>query len=413
MERRVAVIDLKSFYSSVECVCRHLDMFKTPLVCCDPYRSESSVVMSVTPYLKEVYGVPNVCRKRDLPKIKGMIFARPRMSYYLKMAAEVIRIFRKYVAEEDIHVYSVDESFLNLTPYLTLYQCSAEELVEKIKKDIYQTLGLIATAGIGDSLFLAKCALDQQGKKKAPYTATWTEKDSREKLWQIKKLTAIWGIANGTERHLKRIGVRTPKELGLADKNLLEEEFGVIGHQLHYLLNGHDESDIRSPYIPKEKSLHVGQTLIRDYKKEEAILLIKEMSDDLRKRLRQEDCLCRKIFLGIQFTHPYGFFGKEVTLPVATNGRNLLEKGFLSLYSLVPNYPIRQIYLAMNSLEKTKVIQGSLWANEQEEEKSLSLDYTLDSIQNLFGLNSVLRCSSLKKESTAKLRHEQIGGHRR
>ena len=138
MKKAIAVIDLKSFYSSVECACRHLDMFETPLVCCDPYRSDSSVVMSVTPYLKKVYGVPNVCRKRDLPKIKGMIYARPRMSYYLKMAAEVIRIFRNYVAEEDIHVYSVDESFLNIGPYLSLYQCTADELVERIKKDIHE-----------------------------------------------------------------------------------------------------------------------------------------------------------------------------------------------------------------------------------------------------------------------------------
>jgi len=141
MEQLIAVIDLKSFYASCECACRHLDIFKTPLVCCDPYRSSSSVVMSATPYLKKKYGIPNVCRRRDLPYVPGMIYAVPRMSYYLQMSAKVVSIFLDYVAEEDLHVYSVDESFLNLAPYLNLYHCSAEELVARIQKSIKDKLG--------------------------------------------------------------------------------------------------------------------------------------------------------------------------------------------------------------------------------------------------------------------------------
>jgi DNA polymerase V len=167
MEPCLAVIDLKSFYASCECSVRHLDIFTTPLVCCDPYRSSSSIVMSATPYLKKKYGIPNVCRRRDLPIVPGMIYAVPRMSFYLKMSAKVVSIFLDYVAEEDLHVYSVDESFLNLGPYLNLYHCTAEELVARIQKTIWEKLGLIATAGIGPNMFLAKIALDNEGKKKA------------------------------------------------------------------------------------------------------------------------------------------------------------------------------------------------------------------------------------------------------
>ena len=148
MKRTIAVIDLKSFYASCECACRHLDPFSTPLVCCDPYRSGSSVVMSVSPFLKERYGIPNVCRRRDLPDIDGMIYAIPRMSYYLKVSAKVLSIFLDYVALEDIHVYSVDESFLDLTSYLSYYRCSPETIVKRIQGDIKRKLGITATAGI-------------------------------------------------------------------------------------------------------------------------------------------------------------------------------------------------------------------------------------------------------------------------
>ena len=152
MERIVAAIDLKSFYASCECACRHLDIFTTPLVCCDPYRSSSSIVMSATPYLKKKYGIPNVCRRRDLPVVPEMIYAVPRMSYYLQMSAKVVSIFLDFVAEEDLHVYSVDESFLNLGPYLNLYRCTPEELVARIQRTIKKKLGLVATAALGPNM---------------------------------------------------------------------------------------------------------------------------------------------------------------------------------------------------------------------------------------------------------------------
>ena len=128
MEEVYAVIDLKSFYASCECAARGLDIFSTPLVVADKTRSANSIVMSTTPFLKANYGIPNVCRIGDLPKVPGMIFAKPRMAYYLEMSAKVVSIFLDFLDEEDVHVYSVDESFLYLTPYLSLYQMPAEEL---------------------------------------------------------------------------------------------------------------------------------------------------------------------------------------------------------------------------------------------------------------------------------------------
>lgn len=414
MERTIAVIDLKSFYASVECASRHLDMFETPLVCCDPNRSESSVVMSVTPYLKKRYGVPNVCRKRDLPDIPGLIFARPRMEYYLKVAADVVRIFREFVSAEDIHVYSVDESFLNIGPYLTLYGVSAEEIAERIKKRIKERLGLTATAGIGDSMFMAKCALDHEGKKAPPYTARWTREDAEKKLWNVSSLEKIWGIAGGTKARLARLGIRTAKELGEADRDFLEEQLGVMGAQLSDLMQGIDESNMRSPYVPREHSLHIGQTLIRDYKKEECRLLFLEMGDDLRRRLRKEGMLVGKVQLGVSFGGMGGGYMKEAAFSYPTGDRCLVEELTLSLYSGIPDgLPIRQLHLAYGSLSPDEGEQGLLSFSLEDMEKRRGLDRSMDRIADRFGESALLRCSSLLGHSTAKTRHGQIGGHRR
>ena len=239
------VIDLKSFYASCECAARGLDPFKTPLVVCDPTRGPSTIVMSSTPYLKANYKIPNVCRRRDLPHLEDMIYAQPRMAYYIEMSSRVVSIFMDHVAEEDIHVYSIDESFLNIGPYLSLAKQTPEEFVHEIQKQIYEELGLTATAGIGPNMFLAKIALDNEGKKRPPYIAHWTEKDVPTKLWSISPITEIWGISRGTEAHLKRIGIRSMKELAHCDRGFLEEEFGVMGLQLHDLANGIDRTDIR------------------------------------------------------------------------------------------------------------------------------------------------------------------------
>lgn len=413
MEKCVAVIDLKSFYASCECSARHLDIFSTPLVCCDPYRSSSSIVMSATPYLKKKYGIPNVCRRRDLPRVPGMIYAVPRMSFYLQMSAKVNSIFLDYIAEEDLHVYSVDESFLNLGPYLNLYHCSAEVIVSKIQKDIKEKLGLVATAGIGPNMFLAKIALDQEGKKHEPYIAHWDYEDVPTKLWKVNPITEIWGIAGGTSSHLARIGIHSLKELAEADVALLSKEFGVMGYQLHQLANGIDDSDIECKYEPKEKGLSNGQTLRRDYFKNEAILLLREMNDDLARRLRETGAMARKVSLWIGYGHDGGSYAKQMTLPLLTDQTDSLYAGIAELFALAPDLPIRGLGISYGQLRQSEKEQLSLFEEPEVSQERKRLDESLDMIRSVYGSNSVLRCSSLLDGSTAKQRHEQIGGHKR
>jgi len=413
MEKCVAAIDLKSFYASCECSARHLDIFTTPLVCCDPYRSSSSIVMSATPYLKKKYGVKNVCRRRDLPLVKGMIYAVPRMSFYLQMSAKVNAIFLDYVAEEDLHVYSVDESFLNLGPYLNLYHCSPEEIVSRIQKDIKDKLGLVATAGIGPNIFLAKIALDHEGKKREPYIAHWDYEDVPTKLWAISPITEVWGIAHGISGHLARIGIHSLRELAQADVSLLTKEFGIMGHQLHELANGRDESDIECKYVPKEKGLSNGQTLRRNYHKDEALLLLREMNDDLAARLRETGAVAGRVSLWLGYSNERGSYAKQMTLPIASDDTDCLYEGIADLMRGAPDLPMRGLGISYGQLRQSGHEQLSLFEDGSESLERKRLDESLDTIRSVFGKNSVLRCSSLLQGSTAKQRHEQIGGHKR
>ena len=410
MEKVIGIIDLKSFYASCECAVRHLDIFKTPLVCCDPYRSESSVVMSVTPYLKERYGVSNVCRKRDLPTIPGMIYAVPRMSYYLQVSSYVVNIFLKYVSYEDLHVYSVDESFLNLGPYIKMYG-SPERMIQLIQQEIFNRLGLIATAGIGPNMFLAKIALDNEGKKKKPFLAHWTYEDVPTKLWKIKPIDKIWSIAEGTKNHLARIGINSLEGLAKANSKLLEREFGVMGLQLKNLANGRDDSDIREKVIPLNPSLSNGQTLRKPLSPNECVLLLREMTDELAIRLRKENYLAEKI--GVWANMENGSYSKEMSIPYPTDSTKELFQGIQhAFFEKIPCEKIYGLGISFGKLSKKQQVQLSLFEDVFQKEKEERFDDVMDKIRETYGRNAIFRCSALLENSTIRQRHMQIGGHR-
>ncbi|MBQ7250531.1 MAG: hypothetical protein IJS37_04215 [Bacilli bacterium] len=411
-----AVIDLKSFYASCECAARGLDIFSTPLVVADKSRSQNSIVMSATPFLKARYGVPNVCRIGDLPDVPNMIFATPRMSYYVEMSAKVVSLFLNYVAEEDLHVYSIDESFLRLTPYLKLNNCDAETLVGRIQKDIMDQFGLTATCGMGPNMFLAKACLDNEGKKRPPYRAYWGEKDIKTKLWAISPITKVWGINRGISGHLHRLGIRSLEALAKADVKLLNKEFGIMGYQLHNLANGIDETDITVKYVPKDTSLTQGQVLMRDYSALEGELILKETVDELCVRLRKANQMtsCVSIYVGYASTEQEGGFHHQCALNVPTDDNDELYACLLVLYRhYVGNRKIRNLSIAFSKLRSYDSPSQLSFLNDQKElEEKRSLRLALDFIAGMYGKNAVLRASSLTDASTIKERHGYIGGHR-
>ena len=416
MENEVyAVIDLKSFYASCECAARGLDIFSTPLVVADKSRSANSIVMSATPYLKAHYRIPNVCRILDLPDVPNMIYAKPRMAYYVETSAKIVSLFLDFVAEEDLHVYSIDESFLRLTPYLKMNDCSADELVATIQQEIKTRFGLTATAGMGPNMFLAKACLDNEGKKAPPYRAYWGEKDVEAKLWSVSPITKTWGIAGGIGRRLSRMGIRSLEALAKTSPEALEREFGIIGLDLYDMARGVDRTDITKKYVPKETSLSQGQVLMRDYSPAEAKLIVKELVDELCVRLRRSDACsqCVSLFVGYSSTSGGGGMHHQCHLDIASDDNETLIDAAFGIYDKhIQNKSIRNVVVSLSKLRPySGPRQQSVLCDEAQTEERRSLRLAMDHITSRYGRNAILRASALLDHSTIRERHQLIGGH--
>ena len=410
----VAVIDMKAFYASIECVERGLDPMKALLVVTDTTRKESTIVLSVSSALKKM-GVPSRCRRCDLPNIDGMIYAIPQMEKYVKKSAEIVSIFLDFVGQDDLHIYSIDESFLNLGPYLKLYKCTPHELVTRILNKIKDQTGLIATCGIGPNMFLAKVADDNEAKNNKDFIAEWNYEDVPTKLWPLKPIDKMWGVSDGYSKRLNEMGIYSVGDLATYDKELLIDKFGILGEELYEHANGRDEANIRDKYLPLNKGLSLGQVLMRDYKKEELPLILKEMCDELTIRLRKihKNCNCVHLGIGYALSADGGFFHQcELLTPTSVNSE--LLKSIMYLFNTYcEDKPIRRVCISYTNLKDKGTEQLSLFMDAKSLDDEEEMYKTLDEVMNKFGKNSVTRTSALTKSSTIKARHNQIGGHRK
>ena len=412
-KRTIAVIDLKAFYSYVECLDRGLDPWTTPLVVADKDRGTNTIVLSVSPFLKK-QGIPSRCRIKELPKKYKYIYAVPHMERYLEKSAEVINVLYHFVSEDDVHVYSIDEAFIDLTTYLNYYQKTPLQMVSAMISQIKETTGLQATAGIGDNFFLAKVALDVYAKKEKNGIAKLSISDVKEKLWPITPLHKIWGIGERMEHRLNTMGIYTVKDLALSNVGFLTNKFGIIGEQLWRHANGIDDADIHEQYVPKEKSLSNSQVLFRDYRKDEATTLIREMIDDLSSRLRQGHMVTRVVSLYVGYSGNKGGFARRSTLLSATDDNIIILQAILEIYhKYIKDLPIRHLGLCFGQLSPATHQQLNVFEDQEEQINRCNLQKSLDVLQQKFGKNSVLRASSLLEESTVKERNNFIGGHRR
>ena len=412
-KRVIAVIDLKAFYSYVECLDRGLDPWKEPLVVADKDRGTNTIVLSVSPYLKK-QGVPSRCRIKELPKKYKYIYAVPRMERYLEKSAQVIDVLYHFVAEEDVHVYSIDEAFVDLTSYLKYYNKTPLQMVTTMINQIKEETGLQATAGIGDNFFLAKIALDIYAKKERNGIAKVGINDIKEKLWPITPLSKVWSIGPRMEVRLNKLGLFTVKDIALSNIDYLRVKFGVIGEQLWRHANGIDEADIHEKYEPKEHSLSLSQVLFRDYNKEEAITIIREMVDTLSSRMRSDNKMAKVVAIYVGYSKNLGGFARRSTLLAPTDDSEIILKAILEIYhAYVGDSPIRTIGINFGGLLESTYQQLNMFEDDKEQIKRHNLQKTMDKLQTKFGKNSVLRASSLLEESTIKERNNFIGGHRK
>ena len=413
INRNIMCIDLKSFFASCECVDRGLDPFKVPLVVANRKQGNGAITLAVTPYLK-AQGVPSRTRLYNIPKHIKYTIVPPRMKLYIAKSKEVIGIYLDYVSADDLHAYSIDECFLDVTNYLKLYKKTDYELAEEILTKIYQKTGLTATCGIGPNLLLAKVAMDIEAKKYKNGIAKWTYEDIKTKLWHISPLSKMWGIGKRMEKNLNILNIYTIGDLANYDKNKLKDKFGVMGLELWNHANGIDLSKISDYKMQaKDKSYSHSQVLFKDYNGENIRLIISEMVDLLTIRLRTNNKQTTIIGLGISYSKEIqsGFY-HTLKLDAATDSNKEINKVCNIIFDRYYNdLPIRKVSICCGGLTTKKGIQLNLfdeYSNIQEEAK---INETIDGIKNKYGKNSLIKASSLLPDSTAIERNTKIGGH--
>lgn len=506
MEDKVYIaIDLKSFYASVECKERGLDPLTTNLVVADPGRTEKTICLAVSPSLKR-YGIPgrarlfevvqrirevNLERKRHAPggNFHGAssnaaelaadpglevsyITAVPRMSYYMKYSTQIYDIYLKYVAPEDMHVYSVDEVFIDATTYLDTYGISAYELTLRMIQDVMKETGIVATAGIGTNLYLCKVAMDIVAKKipadkDGVRIAQLDERSYREQLWNHVPLTDFWRVGPGYARKLNENGLYTMGDVARCSvgkpneyykEDLLYRLFGINAELLIDHAWGWEPTTIAQikAYKPEKNSVGSGQVLQCAYTAEKAKLIVKEMTDLLVLDLVDKGLVTDQMVLTIGYdidnlTDPNirkKFHGEVTTdrygrkvpkhahgtanLPEYTSSTRMIMKAVEDLYDQIinPDLLVRRIYVVASwvipeeeAKEKEVFEQMDLFTDyealqkekEQEQtelQKEKRIQHAILDLQKKFGKNAVLKGMNLEEGAMTRERNKQIGGHK-
>ncbi len=492
-KRQYIAIDLKSFYASVECVERGLDPLTTNLVVADSSRTEKTICLAVSPSLKS-YGIPgrarlfeviqkvkeaNDFRKRKAPgyKFEGkssdftelsqnpsleidFLIAPPQMAHYMKISTEIYRIYLRYIAPEDIHVYSIDEVFIDATNYLQTYQMTAHELAIKLIRDVLKETGVTATAGIGTNLYLCKIAMDIVAKhitadKDGVRIAELDEMSYRQKLWSHKPLTDFWRVGKGYSKRLEEYGMHTMGDIArqsLYDEELLYKLFGVNAELLIDHAWGWEPctiADIKA-YKPENHSVSLGQVLQCPYDYEKAKLIVKEMTELLVLDLVDKGLVTDQMVLTVGYdieNTKNGDYKGEITsdrygrkIPKQAHGSEnigrytsstrLITAAVVRLFERIvdSNLLVRRMYVVANhTVDESNVkepseqldlfmdfetIEKQKAKEDDELQKEKSLQKAVISLQKKFGKNSVLKGMNLKEGATTIQRNGQIGGHK-
>lgn len=491
-------IDLKSFYASVECVDRKLDPLKTNLVVADISRTEKTVCLAVSPSLK-TYGIGGRARLFEVvSKVKEInyqrkkknnyknfigescddvilknnpdialsyIAATPRMKRYIEVSSKIYSIYLKYIAKEDIHVYSIDEVFMDVTNYLKNYKMTAHELTMTIIRDILKTTGITATGGIGTNMYLAKVAMDIVAKhmkadKDGVRIAQLDEMTYRKTLWIHTPLTDFWRVGKGITKRLNDMDIYTMGDIALCaykNEDILYNEFGINAELLIDHAFGYEPtkiSDIKK-YKPKANSLSVGQVIHCPYTFEQTKTLLCEMAEDLSFDLITKNKVTNKIVLNIQYdisnldeessNFKYvnelkkDYLGRMLPKPTKgtytlknyTSSAKEIKNALLSIHEETTNKNllIRKINIAAIDIKEDdftinddsyqislftdyEAKENEIKKQKEEQHKEKEIEKTLLTIKKKYGKNSILKLNDLEEEATTIDRNNQVGGHK-
>ena len=412
-------IDLKSFYASVECAERGLDPFRVNLVVADPDRSKSTICLAITPAMKKL-GVKNRCRIHEIPPGIEYITAKPRMRLYIEYSARIYALYLRYIAPEDIHVYSVDECFMDVTHYLSFYGMSASELAVRLMETVREETGICATAGIGSNLYLAKLAMDIIAKHVKDHIGILDERSYRELLWEHQPLTDFWRIGSGTAARLAKYGIFTMgdiAETSLRDEEMLYRLFGTDAELLIDHAWGVENctmEDIKN-YEPQLHSLSNGQVLMRNYSFSEARIVLLEMTELLAMDMTEKELISDSFSVWISYDHRYGLPGSSgsLRLPAPTCSCSMIMHAVGELYDRIADrhVGIRRLGVCAGKVRKEEYEQISLFVNYDLLRRERLLQRAVLEIRRRYGKNAVTRGTALLSCSTYKERNQQIGGH--
>lgn len=500
-DRSYIAIDLKSFYASVECAERGLDPLTTNLVVADKSRTEKTICLAVSPSLKS-FGIPGRARLFEvvqqvkeinndrLRRAPGHIFtgsssdinelnadpslsldyivATPQMAHYIQRSTEIYQVYLRYIAPEDIHVYSIDEVFMDVTDYLRTYNLTPHELAMKMIQEVLKETGITATAGIGTNLYLCKIAMDIVAKhipadKDGVRIAELDEMSYRQKLWTHQPITDFWRVGRGYARRLEKMGLYTMGDIASCcltsyGENQLYKEFGINAELLIDHAWGWEPcrvSDIKA-YKPENNSISSGQVLQSPYEFEKAKLVVREMADALSLDLVDKGMVADQIVLTIGYdvenlTDPTrqksykgevstDYYGRKIpkqahgsiNLGMQTASTTLITKAAMELFDRIVdrNLLVRRIYVVANHVVSEDMVkppepeQLDLFTDyaaleEQREKEQTELDRekrrqkAVLEIQKKFGKNALLKGMNLEEGATGRDRNAQIGGHKK
>ena len=416
MEPRIYLcIDLKSFYASVECVARGLDPFKTNLVVADPSRGRGAICLAITPAMKAL-GVRNRCRLFEIPAKMDYIIAKPRMRLYMQTSADIYALYLNHVSPQDIHVYSIDECFIDATPYLRLYHTTPVGFAKRLMQAVFDATGICATAGIGTNMFLAKVALDVTAKHAEDHIGVLDEETFRETVWFHRPITDIWNIGRGTAKRLAKLGVYDLHGVTALPEECLFREFGVNARFLIDHANGRESCTIAEiqSYRAKSMSFSNSQILFSDYTAADAFIVLREMVDAMTLRLVEAGMVTGTLSLSVGYSKDVvPPSGGSRTLEVHTDSYRKIMDVFTELYRRTTHMerPVRRLALAFGALKPKAAATFSLFDDLAAQQKEASLQQARIFIKNKYGKNALLRGVSYTDAGTARVRNTLIGGH--
>ena len=460
MGRTYAAIDLKSFFASVECILRGLDPLKAKLVVADESRTEKTICLAVTPALK-AYGIPGRARlfevnqkvrevqRRTGEKIEFTI-AKPQMAKYVEYSTKVYNVYLKYVSAEDVHAYSIDECFLDLTRYLKLYKKTARELVKTIIQDVFTTTGITATGGIGTNLYLCKIAMDVMAKHveaddDGVRIAELDEMSYRKQLWSHRPITSFWQVGRGIAERLENCrlnagrGIYTMGDIARVSVKNPEALYKLFGVNAEILIDhawGYEPctiADIKKSK-PRNRSTGEGQVLQDPYPFDKARLVVREMVDTVSMTLIAHDLVTNAMVLTVGYDRENvdkGIYRGETVMDVYgrmlpkpahgtanigyyTSSQSVMADAVMKLFDRIvdPKLTVRRLNLVAADIVDASHEQYDLFTDvkkQEREKKRLKAELL---IKKRFGKNAIVKGMDLQEGATTIERNGQIGGHR-